>query len=324
MNKEQNGSVVVGVDGSPAAAAALEWAADEAERRSVPLVIAYAGHLAHRDALAEDTAHSAMRDICAYGKELIEDAMATAVENRRLVDVRTELREMGPAEMLIELSRTAAVLVVGRGSEGPIARFVFGSVTQRVAEHAHCPVVVVGPDLPPTTTRTIVVGVSDSPGGKQAMQFACAEATACHAKVRAVRSWSELNWSRVGFPFPPDVSFETLQTGEEAILDECVRQARDAYPGLEIASVVTAQPADVGLETAARQADLLVIGCRRDDGEHRRRLGPLASWLLHHSPCPVAIVGHPAAVTKAVSTATETAFAPDHPLGLPTPQPATS
>ena len=324
MQNDPSGAVVVGVDGSRAAAAALEWAADEAERRELPLVIAYGGHLAHRDALAGDTAHSALRDICAYGRGLIEDAMATAVENRRLVDVRTELREIGPAEMLIELSATAAVIVVGRGGESPIARFVFGSVTQRVAEHAHCPVVVVGPDLPPTKTETIVVGVSDSPGGLQALQFACAEATACHATVRALRSWTELNWARVGLPASPEVSFTSLREGEQAILDECVRPARDAHPGLGIEALLTEQSAYVALEKAAETADLLVIGCRRAEGGYLPRLGPLASWLLHHAACPVAIVGHPATVPTAESTATEPAFASTQSLRRPAPQPAAS
>lgn len=320
MQSEQSGAVVVGVDGSVAAAQALEWAADEAERRGVPLVIAYAGHLAHRGALVEDTARSAMRDICAYGEELLEDAVATAVEDRRLVDVRAELRELGPAEMLIELSETASVLAVGRGHEGPVARFVFGSVTQRVAGHAHCPVVVVGPEAPPPSSATIVVGVSDSPGGQRAMRFACIEAVARQAKVQAVRSWTELNWARVGFPFPPDVSFKSVQAGEQAILDECVRAARDTYPGLEIAGVLTEQPAYVALEKAAEEADLLVVGCRRDEGSHLPRLGPLASWLLHHSRCPVAIVGR----STAVATAAETALTPSRPLHASVPLPASS
>jgi nucleotide-binding universal stress UspA family protein len=320
MQNDPSGAVVVGVDGSPAAAAALEWAADEAERRSVPLVIAYAGHLAHRDALTEDTARSALHDTCAYGKELLEDAIATAVDSHRLVDVRTELRELDPAEMLIELSATASIVAVGRGNEGPIARFVFGSITQRVAAHAHCPVVVVGPDLPPLTTKAIVVGVSDSPGGQLAMQFACAEAVARNAKVQAVRSWTELNWARVGFPFPPEASFKSLQECEQAILDGCVRAARGAYPGLEIEGLLTEQPAYVALEKAAEAADLLVVGCRREEGSHLPRLGPLTSWLLHQSRCPVAIVGRSAAV----ATAEEKAVAPSHVLNASIAQPATS
>lgn len=320
MQQEHDRAVVVGIDGSAAAAAALEWAADEAERRSVPLVIAYAGHLVHRGALIEATARSALREIRAYGQGLLSDAIATAVENRRLVDVRSDLREAAPARLLIDLSEAASVLAVGRGEEGPIARFVFGSVTQRVTEHAHCPVVVVGPDTPLSTTQTIVVGVSDSPGGQRAMQFACAEAAVRKAKVQAVRSWTELNWARLGFPFLLEAPFKSLQAGEQAVLDECVRAAHDAYPDLEITGLLTEQPAHVALEKAAHDADLLVVGCRREEGSHLLRLGPLASWLLHHSPCPVAIAGH----TTAVATPAETALAPSHPLDVPMPQPASS
>ncbi|MDQ2749676.1 MAG: universal stress protein [Pseudonocardiales bacterium] len=307
MRNDPSGAVVVGVDGSTAAAKALEWAADEAERRGVALVIAYAGHLASRAVLAEGTARSALQEICAYGKEVLEDAMATALEDRRLVDVTTDLREVDPADMLIELSETASALVVGRGNEGPITRFVFGSITQRVAAHAHCPVVVVGPDAPLRNSQTVAVGVSDSESGTRAMRFACAEALVRHANVRAVRSWTELNWARPGFPFPPEASFTSLQDGEQAILDKCVRAARDAYPGLKIEGLLTEQPAYVALETAADAADLLVVGCRREEGSHLPRLGPLASWLLHHSRCPVAIVGRSTAVATAEEKAVATA-----------------
>lgn len=320
MRKEHAEVVVVGIDGSATANLALEWAADEAERRGVPLVIAYAGHLDHGGALIEDTARSALREVCTYGKTLLSDALATAVENHRLIDVRTELREIAPAQMLIELSETAAILAVGRGNDGPVTRFIFGSTAQRVAEHARCPVVVVGPDTPPPSTHTIVVGVSDSPGGHEAMRFACSEALTRKAKVVGVRSWTELNWARVGFPFPPGVSYKSLQSGEEGLLDECIRAARDVYPGVEITGVVTEQPAYAALEQAAQQADLLVIGCRRAEGGHLSRLGPLASWLLHHSPCPVAIVGH----TSAVATEQETALASSRPLHDPVFQPASS
>jgi nucleotide-binding universal stress UspA family protein len=319
MSNEEAEVVVVGVDGSAAAEAALMWAADEAERRGVALVIAYAGHLAHRGALVEDTAKSAMRELSAYGRDLLEDSVATAVEDHRLVDVRTELREQAPAEMLIELSETASVVVVGRGNEGAIARFVFGSNTQRVAEHAHSPIVVVSAEAPPAASQTVVVGVSDSPGGQRAMQFACSEAMTRQAKVRAVRSWTELNWARVGLPYASEVSFKSLHAGEQALLDNCVRAARDEFRGLEIEGVLTEQPAYAALEQEASHADLLVVGCRREEGGYLPRLGPLASWLLHHSRCPVAIAGH----STAVATAGETALDPSRPVVV-SPQRATS
>jgi nucleotide-binding universal stress UspA family protein len=298
MSSTQNDPIVVGIDGSKAAAKALDWAADEAERRRARLVIAYAGHLADRGVLAERTARDAMGQICGYGRELLDEAVSIAVASRRLVDVKTELHEVPPAQLLIGLSETAAMLVVGRGDDGHLARFIFGSTTQRVAQHAHCPVIVVG-EGPPPTGGTIVVGTSETPGGEAALQFAAAEAAVRGADLLLVRSWSELNWARVGFPFPAEIPFRSLRSAEQATLDRSVQAIRGSFPGLHVDGRLAEQPAYAALEAAAHEAALLVIGCRRPDAGQLSRLGPLSSWLLHHSAGPVAIVGQRTAAVTA-------------------------
>jgi nucleotide-binding universal stress UspA family protein len=252
--------IVVGIDGSTSAANALEWAVGEAERRGLRLVIAHAGDVPRREALSEASARAVLDDVGSYGRELLADAVATVVEDH-VLDVRTELRYGDPAAMLIELSEDAQLLVVGRGNGGPLARFVLGSTSQRVAGHARCPVVVV--DTVPSASNRIVVGVSRSDGGRQAMDFACREAVARGAKLRA---------------------------GEAELLEEALAAARKQFPTLAIDGQSTGVPAHVALTEAAGAAALIVVGCRRGDGSVLPVLGPLASWMLHHAPCPVAIV----------------------------------
>ncbi|MGV9527721.1 universal stress protein [Streptomyces cellulosae] len=53
------------------------------------------------------------------------------------------LVEGDPSDVLIHASEGAEVLVVGRRGRGGFARAVLGSVSQRCAQHAACPVVVV-------------------------------------------------------------------------------------------------------------------------------------------------------------------------------------
>jgi nucleotide-binding universal stress UspA family protein len=318
MSTKRSDPIVVGIDGSTAAAKALDWAADEAQRRRLPLVIAYAGHIVDRTALVDRTARDAIAQICDYGRELLDDAVSIAVENRELVDVKTELREVSPAQLLIGLSETASALVVGRGDGGHLARFIFGSTTQRVAEHAYCPVVVVGADGPSRASDTIVVGASESTAGEAALQFAGAEAVVRGASLLLVRSWTELNWPRVGFPFPPEARFHSARDAEQARLDRCVQAAREAFPRLQIDGRLTEQPAYVALETAAHDAALLVIGCRRPEDSHLLRLGPLSSWLLHHCACPVAIVGQ----QTAAAMAHEATVRAPHRIPVTVPRPA--
>ncbi|MET8894000.1 universal stress protein [Streptomyces albogriseolus] len=60
------------------------------------------------------------------------------------------LIEGDPSDVLIRASEGAEVLVVGRRGRGGFARAVLGSVSQRCAQHAACPVVVVRQEDDPT------------------------------------------------------------------------------------------------------------------------------------------------------------------------------
>jgi nucleotide-binding universal stress UspA family protein len=136
--------IVVGIDGSPGSLDALGWAAEEARARGVPLravfawsypLYAYSGYVAvPPDAPFEDAAGAAMRQ-----------AMAEARSRFDLdgVDVSFELVKGTPAEVLIEASRGAGLVVVGRRGRGGFTGLLLGSVSGTVTAHAHCPVVVV-------------------------------------------------------------------------------------------------------------------------------------------------------------------------------------
>lgn len=56
-----------------------------------------------------------------------------------------------PAQVLIEATRDADLLVVGSHGHGAFAGMLLGSVSQHRVQHAHCPVVVV---RSPDATRT--------------------------------------------------------------------------------------------------------------------------------------------------------------------------
>jgi nucleotide-binding universal stress UspA family protein len=135
------GFVVVGVDGSEGSMAALRVAADEAKARSATLRIVVAWHIplaVYTDGLpppAEITT-----DMKGAAQEIAKQAEAAVPAG---VDFETKLCEGQPADVLIEESEGADVLVVGSRGLGGLARFVLGSVSKHVSEHAKCPVVVV-------------------------------------------------------------------------------------------------------------------------------------------------------------------------------------
>ena len=143
------GEVVVGVDGSAGAEAALRWAAEEAGRRQSPLAVVRTWWTPI--AVPPEGLAIAPRDAAAF-VEQAEHALREVTE-RVLADV-----DPGPAEVELEpieapatggLLRRAAgadLLVVGSRGRGGFAGLLLGSVSQQCAEHAPCPVVVVPHD----------------------------------------------------------------------------------------------------------------------------------------------------------------------------------
>ena len=135
--------IVVGIDGSEPSAAALRWAADEAGRRAVALhVVACWSY---------PVMPFAPYQLPISGEQFEADARvaATAEIEKELgadhggVDVEVEVAE-GPASLrLLELDRAASMIVVGTRGRGGFSGLLLGSVSQHLAEHARCPVVIV-------------------------------------------------------------------------------------------------------------------------------------------------------------------------------------
>lgn len=147
-------NIVVGVDGSDTARLALDWAVDEARRREVrldvvhtyehtPSWMAYGADESMSQAQMEamrDAMEESSREAGRHAQGLV-DEMTAGIEG---VEVDTVVVESNrPAETLIERARGADLLVVGSRGRGGFASLMLGSVSQQVATHAECPVVIV-------------------------------------------------------------------------------------------------------------------------------------------------------------------------------------
>ena len=133
--------IVVGVDGSESAQAALRFALEEARVRNAPVravavwhlpVAAYGGGYGPVDA-----------DLEPAMQRVLEDALAKAAEHAAGVDVEGLVREGAPAQILLEEARDAALLVLGSRGLGGFRGLLLGSVGQQCTHHAPCPVVIV-------------------------------------------------------------------------------------------------------------------------------------------------------------------------------------
>src|SRR5699024_12577811 len=79
-------------------------------------------------------------------QEVVDEAMEKAKEHMDGVTVHTKIeRGWSPAHAIVEYSKDADLAVVGSRGRGGFAGVLLGSVSQQVAQHAYCPVVIVGP-----------------------------------------------------------------------------------------------------------------------------------------------------------------------------------
>lgn len=137
------GRIVVGVDGSPEAAAALQWALDEARLRKASLEVVHAWQFPAAVDLVGAAADDLVRDMQQAAADLLDrvtDAVAGADPD---VEVERHVVEGGAAASLVNAAASADLLVVGTRGRGGFAGLLLGSVAHQCLHHAPCPVVVV-------------------------------------------------------------------------------------------------------------------------------------------------------------------------------------
>lgn len=138
------GPVVVGVDGSTLSRAAVDFAAEEAALRDTRL------HTVHAYTHPASAGPGDMQPLVYEESELrgeedrvLADSLTGLAERRPDVPVTRAVVHARPAAALVDASREAQLLVVGRRGRGELTGLLLGSVSQAVLHRADCPVAVV-------------------------------------------------------------------------------------------------------------------------------------------------------------------------------------
>jgi nucleotide-binding universal stress UspA family protein len=139
--EETAGRIVVGIDGSQSSRAALEWAADQARKTGTPLaaVAAWDYPASYGWSPPWPPDYDPGRD----AKQMLEDTVHDVLGDDPDILLTTETLVGHPAPVLLELSKSASLLVVGSRGHGAFTGMLIGSVSEFLVTHAHCPVVVV-------------------------------------------------------------------------------------------------------------------------------------------------------------------------------------
>lgn len=143
-----NRRIVVGIDGSLSAADALRWAVEQAKATEATIEAVYAWDpgalvsLAVPPLIDWELLREAARMRPA---QIVHDA----VGDDPGVRIVTKTVRGNPAEVLVERSAHADLLVVGSRGLGGLKGMLLGSVGHHCAAHSHCPVVIVHASPPP-------------------------------------------------------------------------------------------------------------------------------------------------------------------------------
>ena len=272
------GRIVVGVNGSRASRQALLWATHEARLRSAELLVVHIVAPA-TDAVGID-ANQQPAD------HLLAISTAAAVDLEPEVPVRgLRITSDAVSERLLEFSSSAELLVLGvdptrtRASHG-----ITGPLEDRVAVHAHCPVVTVAGTLASVANvyRRVVVGWTPGHTGHLALTAAADEAALLEAALTVFAAPATVD---------PTIAEIVHHPSPEPALIAAVGEVERRHAGLVIdIAHGTGDPTSALVDLSAR-ADLLVVGCHHSEQTWNIRSGPVAGSAMRTAHCPVMLVG---------------------------------
>ncbi|MGW5137775.1 universal stress protein [Nocardia beijingensis] len=282
MPVSSNPPVLVGVDGSPIALAALRWAAVDAARHNLPLHLIYAiGALGDFESGLEP----AQFDFDSYrrgGLGALETARVAALSEAAPIaelEITTELVDAPPIPVLRDRSKAARLLVLGTHGLGAVNRKLLGSVSTALARHAACPVAVI-PETVAPPDGPVVVGVDGSRNSVHAIEIAFDEAAFRGVELVAVHTWS--GFLRFG-------SSDQMQMEGEELLSRSIAGFGEKYPEVPVHRIVTEDRPAERLLMIGDKAQLIVVGSHGRGGFAGMTLGSVGQSVLHAAEVPVII-----------------------------------
>ncbi|MFJ1706673.1 universal stress protein [Kitasatospora sp. NPDC088346] len=283
--------IVLGVDARGPGQLATPWAADEADRRRLPLLLVHAVPQLTTDLRGFEKRYR--EELHHNGGQMLDEAAALAGERHPGLEVSSTLVDGNPGQVLCRESRQAELVVLGSRRLSRAKEFLSAySVAVPVSAQATCPVIVVRePEHITQEPPYIVVGVDGSPPSAAATDVAFDLAARRGATLQAIWVWQSQLIARVD----EHTAVQTLRR----LLTETTAGHASRYPDVELThEVIRGHPVEE-LTKASKHALAVVVGRRGHGGFTGMRLGSVPHGLLQHAPCPIVTVplpaGHPGA-----------------------------
>jgi nucleotide-binding universal stress UspA family protein len=293
-SQEMNLGVVVGVDGSSSSRSAIQWAAHEARMRNVPLTLVHvavtpswgpAPWLLSNDPLPlpaeEDSALEKST------RKIIADSIKIAEDSIHGTEIRSEIFFSVPVPTLVDLSKDAQMVVVGRRGQHRLRGVLLGSVSTGMMHHAHCPVAVIGdaaPIAPKDLRRPVVVGIDGSPASDLATAIAFDEASWRGVDLVAIHAWRDPDLSK-----GMSMEWSAQQSIAGKKLAERLAGWRERYPDVTVHPRVAWDNPASHLLDEAKSAQLVVVGSHGRGGFAGMVLGSVSTAVAQAARIPVIV-----------------------------------
>jgi nucleotide-binding universal stress UspA family protein len=289
-------SIVVGMDGSAAAEAALDWAADQAVLEGRPLVLVNAvsplsaGATSSLGSLGVDTLR-VRDDLLTDARALLARSEERATAGRAGLVVHQVARVADPRETLLELAGEGRLLVVGSRGMGPVRSLLLGSVSLALTKHAPGPVVVVRPSLGERTPGGVLVAVALDGTDGPVLDLAFRVASSRTLPLTALHCFWDLTEVSRGAVDAPDDEPGLDDLREQ--LRQAVAEAQARHPTVPVHLQLTRGFVDARVLDATTWADLVVLGHQPKPLLGELVYGSVAPQVVEAGQCSVAVVGRP-------------------------------
>ena len=271
-------AIVVGSDGSETARRAVQRAALYGQAMDVPVVVAtaYDRPTEGEAGPASQRAEMPQQSMVASGYRAATDTAADAASFGTQAAPKAALdptaMEGDPAEALIDLAtrRGDALIVVGNKGMTGSARFLLGSVPNKISHHAPGDVLIARTDQRGHVTlpARILIGTDGSKTATRALERGLALAAAVGATTTVLTAGNGSRATRV--------------------LDDAGQRAEAA--GVEVSLVDASGEAADELLIASEDHDLVVVGNKGMTGAARFLLGSVPNKVSHHIGADLLIV----------------------------------